>query len=252
MIVLASLTIVVDVPLALGQQVTISYTDRGWYNELGTHYPYNKNYVVGDNRTNSFGSCCNDYRNFFVFDLAGVSQPIQLAKLALYVPDVNPDDPIMGPGYNSVDASENYELYNVETPIDELVAAEAGQLAIYADLSSGSVYGSRTMTAADIGSVVEITLTSSAISDMNATHALFAFGGSLTTLDFTRNLEFTFGNTNLDSYVTELRLTLVPEPSTLLLLAIGTIGLLAVTTDFRPVVRGRIVGFVRERTGNRP
>jgi hypothetical protein len=82
------------------------------------------------------------------------------------------------------------------------------------------------MTAADMGSVVEITLNSSAIAAMNATHGLFGLGGSVTTLDALANNEVVFAWTNSGTELTELRLTLVPEPSALMLLATGVISLL--------------------------
>ena len=58
-------------------------------------------------------------------------------------------------------------------------------------------------------------------------HGLIAIGGSLTTLDGLANDEYTFGLMLATTQtLRELRLTLVPEPSTLLLLGIGAISLL--------------------------
>jgi hypothetical protein len=210
-----------DCPLVSAATVVINRTDRGWYNESGLHQPSNQNYIVGDDRYTGCGtSCYADVHDFFVFDLAGVTQPISSAKLALFVPG-----PGSQRGYLSPDPSENYELHDVSTPIATLVAGTGG-VAAHADLGSGVVYGSRTMTAADNGSVVEITLNSSAITAMNATHGLFGIGGSLTTLDAVANNEVVFAWTNNGSEVTQLRLTLVPEPSTLVLLGMCAINLL--------------------------
>src|SRR5262245_28236088 len=81
------------------QTVIIDYTDRGTYSSAGFHNPANPNYVVGDIRgTGGDG----DSRNFFVFDLAGITKPIVSAKLALSVPSQ-----IAGPGFSSPDLSEN-------------------------------------------------------------------------------------------------------------------------------------------------
>src|SRR5947207_11973228 len=104
-ILIALFTFAINCPLATAQTVTISHTDRGWYNNTGFHNPSNPNYVVG-----------GDYNNFFVFDLSGVTQPIASAKLALYVPSA-----LAGPGYSSPDPSENYELHDVTTSIATLV-----------------------------------------------------------------------------------------------------------------------------------
>jgi hypothetical protein len=196
--------------VACTQTLNISTIDRGWYDATGFHDPNNLDYVVGDIRA-SCPSCTDDNRNFFVFDLSGVSQPIASAKLALQASNVFTADP-----------SETYELHDVTTLITSL-RNRTGGVAAWTDLGSGVVFGSRSMTEADIFTVVEIPLNLSAIAAMNSTHGLFAMGGSITTLDSLSNSEFAFGRTS--SSTTELRLTLVPEPSILFLLAIGGIGL---------------------------
>jgi hypothetical protein len=204
-------------PFVSAQTVTINYSDRGWYTPDGNHTPSNVNYTVADFYIDGSGSLAS--HNFFVFNLASVTKPIASAKLALYVPGGTE------PGYSSPDPSENYELHDVATPIATLVAGTGG-VATWDDLGSGVVYGSRTMTAADMGNVVEITLNSSAVAAMNATHGLLGFGGSITTLDsLPGTYEQLFGYTQVSTYVTQLRLTLVPEPPTLLLLGIGAISL---------------------------
>jgi hypothetical protein len=203
--------------------VVINYTDRGWYEVTGIHYPNDRNYYAGDDR--GYPDGLDDYRNFFVFDMSMITQPIESAKLALFVPPSASS--YGGPGYFSPDPSENYELHDVVTPITALMAGTGG-VAAHTDLGSGVVYGSRTMTRADDGSVIEIPLNSSAIAAMNSTHGLFGIGGSITTLDESPNFEGTFGGTGGENAIeaTELRLTLVPEPSTFLLLGIGAISLL--------------------------
>jgi hypothetical protein len=219
------LLVVFSGSLASAQTVIIPHTDRGWYEETGFHSPSNANYIVGDGRGPGCLPCLQDYRNFFVFDLASVVTPIASAKLAVYVPN-SPAQ--LGPGYISGDPSENYELHDVVTSISTLVDGTGG-VAAHTDLGSGIVYGSRTMTSVDIGSMVEITLNSSAIAALDAATGLIGIGGSLTTLDALANNElvFTWSNTgNTATPNTELRLTLVPEPSTLLLLGIGAISLL--------------------------
>jgi hypothetical protein len=205
--------------MASAQTVVIDQTDRGWYDDLGRHDQKNDGYYVGDHRIFGCGQYCSaDTRNFFVFDLAGVAQPIASAKLELSVPNQ---------GYQSDDPSENYELHDVVTPISTLVGGTGG-VAAHADLGSGVVYGSRTMSAADDDTVVEITLNSAAIAALNENHGLFGIGGSITTLDDLTNneLQFAFTGSNIPVDITQLRLTLVPEPSTISLLAIGAISLL--------------------------
>jgi large repetitive protein len=218
-ILIALFTFVPNCTLVSAQTVVIPHIDRGWYIPSGSHDPSNTNYLVGDSRTSICGVCANDHRNFFVFNLAGVTQPIASAKLALFVSGGS------RPGYFSPDPSENYELHDVVTPIATLVDGTGG-VAAHADLGSGVVYGSRTMTAADNGSVIEITLNSSAIAALDAATGLIGIGGRLTTLDAVANEEYTFAWTQFGGEISQLRLLVVPEPSTFLLIGILAISLL--------------------------
>ena len=213
----ALLAFVMGCPLATAQTVVIPNTDRGWYGETGFHNPGNPNYVVGDSR-GVLPGLNSDSRNFFVFDLSSVTQPIASATLALSVPSF-----LAGPGYSSGDANENYELHDVVTPIATLVGGTGG-VAAHSDLGGGVVYGNRTMTAADMGAVVEIPLNAAAISALDTASGLIGIGGSLTTLDGLANSEFTFGSSGSVTDTTELRITLVPEPSSALLCLAGIVG----------------------------
>jgi len=146
------------------QSIVIRYEWRGWYNPAGRTLS-NSSYFVGDERgptcTPGSGFCFNDYRDYFVFDLAGISPPIASGKLALYVPDATV------PGYRSADPSENFELHDVVTPLNSFILGTGG-VAAWNDLGTGVVYGSRSMTAADMGNIVEVELNSSAVAAMNA------------------------------------------------------------------------------------
>ena len=190
---------------ALATTIVVTHTDRGWYNAVGGSQPTNLNYFAGDSRDRGCvgPGCTDDFRNYFVFDLSSIGQLIQSATLLLELPA--PD------AFFSADPSETYELHDVITSIPSLRDGSAG-LAGHNDLGSGTIYGSRTITASDIGTTVEIELNASAISALNATHGLFGIGGSLTTLDQLRNAEVVFGHTSATE-ITALRLTLVPEPA---------------------------------------
>jgi hypothetical protein len=214
-ILFASAILAVISTSAFAETLDIEWTDRGWYNESVFHDPNNTNYGVGDGRS-SFcrASCFDDFRNFFVFDLSGVTQPIGSAKLALSLR-----------AYGSDHDSETYELHDVTTSIATLRNGTGG-VTPHSDLGSGSVYGGREITPADAFTEVEIMLNSSAIAALNSNHGLFAIGGSLTTLDGIANQETLFGATGSSIDISQLRLTFVPEPSTLFLLAIGATSLL--------------------------
>lgn len=186
----------------------------GWYNIAGQHDPGNKNFFVGDNRRVYPFPANAEFRNFFVFDLATVTMPIESGVLALEMPLAPSPQPGSVPGYASSDPSETYELHDVTTSIHNLINGTGGVTA-HADLGDGSIYGRRIFTAADNGKVIEIQLSALAIADMNNSHSYFAVGGKLTTLDDLPNQEGIFAATGSPKHITELRLTLIPEPTCL-------------------------------------
>jgi hypothetical protein len=146
--VLTLLFLLIVKDFSSAETMVINYTDRGWYTPEGLHRPVNTNYLVGDNRgggCTTSETCKDDFRNFFVFDLSGVTKAVGPATFALWLP--------LPSGYQSADTSENYELHDVVTPIATLVAGTGG-VAAHADLGSGVVYGSRTMTDRDMGQEV--------------------------------------------------------------------------------------------------
>ncbi len=154
------------------------------------------------------------FRNFFVFNLAGYTDPnpIGAAELRLF----NPPN-----GYTSPNPTETYSLFDVTTPIPTLVATNTGRTDIFADLGSGLSYGSRVVSAADNNRIVSVTLNAAAVAALNANRGgLFALGGALTTLGPPGN-EFVFGSSGLSIDVRQLVLTPVPEPATLMLLGTG-------------------------------
>jgi hypothetical protein len=186
--------------------VTLNAVDNGWYDELGDHVPGLTNYIVGQNRTCP-GPNCVTFRNWFVFNLAGVGN---VTSATLRIPTAD---------YNSPDATETFSLFDVATPIPTLRAGGSGLLGIYADLGTGASYGSRVYSAADDSQTRDITLNAAAIAAINA--ALggdFALGGALTSLSGIEQYEFVFGNSqgNVPQLIVQ-----TPEPVSLALLGLG-------------------------------
>jgi len=225
--------------------VTIDATDRGWYGDNGTHRPAILNYLAGD----CDGTTCvagastgiDEFRNFFVFDLSGVTAPIGAAKLRLHntagvAPFPNRD------GFFSDVGSETYLVSQVSTSIASLVAGTGG-IAAFNDLGIGATFGTFTATPADNGTFVEINLNGAAIAALNQASGLFAFGGAIATLNGTPDEETLFAFSDAGNLSdTQLELTVVPEPSTVLLLAAAIALLGALRTRRAPVpltVRGR-------------
>jgi len=206
--------------------ITLSDTIRGWYmaNGSANGATAGNNYFAGDCLVFSCsGADSRDFRNWFEFDLSGLSNPITSATLLLD----NPSN-----GFNSTsDASETYSLFDIAP--GNVASLGANSLAIWADLGSGSAYGSYIATIADDGKTVSIALNANALAAINAAlGGQFALGGAITTLNAVADNEYLFGFTTPNLFHSQLQLTdagpsTVPEPTSLLLLTTGLTSLVA-------------------------
>jgi hypothetical protein len=195
----------------------INAIDSGWYNSAGMHVAQNNNYIVGD-------ASGTERRNFVVFDLTTVTDEILSASLDLY----NPDDDLPAlRGYVSPDPTESLALYEVTTAVDDVRLSQTGAagVAIFDDLGSGVVFGERSVSAADNGTVVSIVINANGLAALNAARGgLFAIGGALTTLGSVGD-EYVFGFSQSIGNPEVRQLTIetaaVPEPVSASLLALG-------------------------------
>ncbi len=202
--------------------VTLDAVDSGFYNANGVHTPSNENYITG------LFSGLED-RSFFLFDLSGVNGTIRSATLRLFNPEVSQ----FLHGYVSPDPTETLNIYDVTTSAAAITGNTAG-VAGFKDLGSGTLYGTRVVSAGDNGTVVEIALNSAALADLNAASGQFLFGGALGTLVGPSD-QYVFGF-SMASFVSDHTRQLVldvaptsevPEASTLALCCTGIIGLFA-------------------------
>jgi hypothetical protein len=119
-----------------------------------------------------------EFHNFFVFDLETIPNPLPVllgATLEIYNP---------ASGYNSLRPSLTYVVWDINTPLADVMASGSGRLDIFGDLASGVSYGSRVMTAADNGMRVEIPLNAAAVGYITSRallgdHTLVGFGGAV-------------------------------------------------------------------------
>src|SRR6185369_9995998 len=128
--------------------------------------------------------------NYASFVLSPATPTIIGAELRLF----NPAN-----GYFSSDPTETYTLFDVSaTPADldtTRLAGDATGIAIHADLGSGTIYGSRVVSAADNNTTVAITLNAAAVAALNAAiGSTISLGGALTTLAVTAT-QFMFAGT---------------------------------------------------------
>jgi len=179
--------------LILNNSTEVPLIDQGWYSFDGFHDPDNQNYTAG-----ICNSCVHpgEYRNWFVFDISGLSAPVASMSISLFTYVINTDSLI-------------YYMYDYGGSIPDLVNGTGGVNA-FADLGSGNMYGLRQFSFTESRMTRTIALTNQgyAVASLNqaiANHqAQWAIGGATTT-----------GNP-----------LPVPEPSTHALFSVGAVGVL--------------------------
>ena len=176
------------------ETVTLDAFDSGWWASFGSHNPNNPIYFAG--LVPGFA----ELRNFVAFDVPEDVTNLFNAELRLFNPASPPGD-----GYFSADPTETFEVFDVVTPVPELVAGGDGRVDIFEDLGTGSSYGSRVVSADDNGTVVSIDLNQDAIDDIRAASGgQFATGGALTTLVGNDGLQRIFAFTGSPSFTRQL------------------------------------------------
>jgi hypothetical protein len=204
--------VVVCHPASAVETVVLNPIDRGHYTQFGSHSPSNTNYGVGQ-FTDGVGQIA---RNFFAYDLSGIEGTIIDAKLGYEFSSLL-----------SPEGFEDYELYDVTTPIDQLLSGFAGEFA-YDDLGTGELYGTHRFFNSQGLVPFEIQLTPAAITSLNNADDLWAIGGRISTLDgplgFTQEFAIVNITQSPDFSTTPLILTIeIPAPGVLALL--GAAGL---------------------------
>src|SRR5690606_2518826 len=82
-------------------------------------------------------------------------------------------------GYLSTSPSSFFDVFAVLTDINELTADGSGRTDIFGDLADGVLYGSQSVSAADNGAQVIISLNNDALDALNRNIGeQFAFGGA--------------------------------------------------------------------------
>ncbi len=183
--------------------MTINHNDSGWYRNNGSHASSNPNYIAGSYNGNS-------YRNWFTFDLSGVTQNIVSATLRLNA--------------GSVSRSGIYSTYDVSTGIGALVAGGSGKTGIYNDLGTGNAFGSKSIRYNDDYNIIDIVLSGAAIASLNTANSVWAIGGTFASSGYA------FGYTHRGSPLRQLILdvqpvTAVPEPGMMALIGLGFVGM---------------------------
>lgn len=203
--------------------ITIGASDSGWFNDAGDHTANNENYSAG--WTGNF-----QFRNFFVFDVTGLpgGETILSATLRAFNPEDGVPTAAWTDGYDSPDASETYDLYDVTLLTAGPASDQIGNTLVYDDLGSGTLFGSVSASSADNGEFIEVGLNSDGRTALGSAVGNFVIGGLITSLTETDGVEeLVWGNTHPPGQspaTRELVVVLTPEPGTGLLLGLGLLG----------------------------
>jgi hypothetical protein len=175
----------------------------------GGHVPSNLNYSVGNSSSGP-----SEHRNFFVFDMSPLVNPILGAELQL-----------LFTGYDSPNPTETYTFYDITTPWEDLLDGDA-DVAGYEDLGTGTVYGQHVVSNAVEGVYFSVFLNAAALSDMNAATDLWGIGGAFTSLDGNINTQEAMAIDppwSQDLTSTRLVITTIPAPGAMAALTAGAL-----------------------------
>jgi hypothetical protein len=185
-------------PDASATLITIDAANRGWIDEFYMTSPTN-NYLTGN--------CCDagEHRSFFQFAIPTLPEPIASARLIL---DTAKVDVLQGPSMT-------------------LIVTSLPSVFGFSDLGMGALYGSRSYSAADAYTTRSIDLSPAALESILASE-LGTFGTSQRIsagATFGPDIidQFVFGRSNRGEQSVQLEITLVPEPSTALLVGMGLV-----------------------------
>ncbi len=108
-------------------------------------------------------------RNFFIFDLSGVSGTVVSATLNLFVPQSPPDT---CDGYLSDQPSEPFQLTSTTANIGDLLqnypAGSAKGLSIFNALGTGTLFASTTVKSTDDGATLHLALNADGVASLNS------------------------------------------------------------------------------------
>jgi hypothetical protein len=200
--------------------ITLTATNTGAYSGPGGSGSLGRsgdqNYIAG---WFAMPNPAFEYRDFFVFDLSGVTGAITGAQLHVLkpFPDTSPNP------------TDTFSLFDVSTDIPTLIGS-SGSISIFSDLGSGNVYGSTDYVPSAGNVIVSIDLNATAILAMNnALGSEFALGGAVQNFVGGRSFQTIFGGSAGPNGVTLMITTAeVPEPTSFSLLAAAAMALVAV------------------------
>jgi len=150
---------------------TLTATGSGWFGNDGQNVfnqaPKLQNYIAGWDPVDFEQGILA--RNFFIFDLSGVSGTIVSATLNLYVPE-SPQNSC--PGYLSYEPSEPYQLTSTNASVADVVQPYPPNspkgLSIFNALGTGTLFANATVSSIDDGTTLQLTLNAAGVAFLNS------------------------------------------------------------------------------------
>ena len=182
----------------------IDTSRRGWINQVGDSNGAfaNNNFLAGN--CGILNCDIGEYRNWFEFDLTGISDPILSAELIINSSIVNLQQ----------GGSVTYDVTSFDGSF------------VYNNLGRGTAYGSRDYVPEDDNQVHSIPLSAAAIADMNSSGGAFLISGRVSAgANFGHKLDdqLIFGSSQ--SSTVQLVVETIPAPGSVACVTLAGIGL---------------------------
>ena len=178
--------------------------NQGWWSDFAGNNTFNDNYIIALFWTAPSYPYQQGIveRDFFTFDLSGISGTIQSATLLLRRGNSGSPNP-----------TETIDFWDVQTPVAILNNNIGPNASIVSDLGTGRNYGSfQVAMSGSASEVLSFTLNANAIADLNASRGgFFSIGGSMEGQPAPGIDRYLFGVSQ--GFPGQLQLTVVPEPA---------------------------------------
>src|SRR5258706_1995042 len=206
-------------------------SNQGWWAERTPRIANNPNYFTGNLGDGTGANNPSEHRSFFTFDLRSLDFTTTRIVSASLVAD--------GGRYGGDESSETLGLFDVVTPATALNQTLGFNPTIFADLGSGTMYGTFEVAHYQDNSNLAFGLNAAALRDIVSHQgSFFSIGGRLLSAG-SAPADFIFGNTGPVPVTLVLETTPVPEPVSALLLATGLIGFVARTAHRRSATKSQ-------------
>lgn len=183
--------------LLLNGTTTVAANARGWYDSFGVTNgaAADNNYIAGTCGPVACNGSGQIWRDWFRFDLSNFTPLATTAVLRLENPSVG--------FFNALGSSLVYNVFDVNSTTFASLGS-ANSLSAFTDIGTGTIFGTTNVTAAQNGTIIDITLNAAGLASINSgrQQGQWAVGGDIVSTT-----------------------VVTPEPSTYVLMMAGLAGL---------------------------